>query len=91
MSVNDQEKYTEKLFLKVLEGIRHVHDKKVVHGDIKLTNMMIDSNRQVRIIDFGYSSCLSSKDDMIANYSGTPVYLAPEIIRKIPYNGKIQY
>ena len=50
---------------------------------------MIDSKRQIKLIDFGYSSFVTSSSDYIVNYSGTPVYLAPEIIKKIPYNGKI--
>lgn len=77
------------MFIKVLEAVQYVHSKNVVHGDIKLTNIMVDSSRNIRLIDFGYSSSLSSNRDLIANYSGTPVYLAPEIIRKLPYNGKI--
>jgi serine/threonine protein kinase len=50
---------------------------------------MIDSKRQIRLIDFGYSTRVSSSNDVITNYSGTPVYLAPEIIKKMPYNGNI--
>ena len=71
-----------------MTSVHFVHQHLVVHGDIKLTNIMIDSKRQIRLIDFGYSSCVESEDDFISNYSGTPVYLAPEIIRKMPYNGK---
>lgn len=48
---------------------------------------MVDAQRNVRLIDFGYSSCVNTKQDLIASYSGTPVYLAPEIIKKMPYNG----
>lgn len=65
-----------------------MHQNLVVHGDIKLTNIMIDSKRRVKVIDFGYSTQLADSLQLIENYSGTPVYLAPEIIRKTPYNGR---
>ena len=54
-----------------------------------MTNIMIDSSRQIKIVDFGYSEKVNSKQDKIENFSGTPAYIAPEIIKKIPYNGKI--
>ena len=74
--------------MKVLYSVAFIHENLIVHGDIKLTNIMINSKRQIKLIDFGYSSCVTSASDYIVNYSGTPVYLAPEIIKKIPYNGK---
>jgi serine/threonine protein kinase len=70
-----------------LNAVEYVHQNLVVHGDIKLTNIMIDSKRQIRLIDFGYSTRVANSNDLIANYSGTPVYLAPEIIKKMPYDG----
>ena len=48
---------------------------------------MIDSKRNVRLVDFGYSTKTNSPEENITNYSGTPAYIAPEIIKKQPYNG----
>ena len=64
-----------------------MHQKLIIHGDIKLTNIMINSKRQIKLIDFGYSSFVSEFSEKISSFSGTPAYLAPEIIKKIPYNG----
>jgi serine/threonine protein kinase len=76
-----------KVFKNVVEAVRHLHQQGIVHGDIKLANIMIDSQCQIKVIDFGYSSKVDSPRDLIQNYSGTPVYLSPEIIKRTPYNG----
>ena len=75
--------------MKVLNAVDFIHQNHVVHGDIKLTNIMIDSRRQIRLIDLGYSTQVRGLNERISNYSGTPVYLAPEIIKKAPYNGMV--
>lgn len=64
-----------------------LHQNNCVHGDLKMSNIMIDSKRNVRLVDFGYSTLTRSPREKISNYSGTPAYIAPEIIRKQPYNG----
>ena len=68
-------------------GIKHIHSKNIVHGDIKLSNIMIKKSGQIKVIDFGYSTILTSDDQLITNYSGTPVYLAPEIVANKPFDG----
>lgn len=65
-----------------------IHRNCVVHGDLKMSNIMIDSPMRIRVIDFGYSSCLADPNDLVTCYSGTPVYLAPEVIRQSPYDGR---
>jgi serine/threonine protein kinase len=49
---------------------------------------MIKKSGAIQIIDFGYSTILSSEDEVIKSYSGTPVYLAPEIVNHKPFDGK---
>lgn len=78
----------EILFQKIVNAVAYLHSKKIVHGDIKTANIMVTSKLSVKLIDFGYSVSLSCHKDKIDNYSGTPVYLSPQIIKKQPYNGK---
>ena len=77
------------LYIKIVKAVSFIHSKNIIHGDIKTANIMVTSNFSVKLIDFGYSIEVTSKNDLIDNYSGTPVYLAPEIIKKTPYNGKL--
>jgi serine/threonine protein kinase len=48
---------------------------------------MIDPPLQIKLIDFGYSSYLTKLNQRVSVYSGTLVYLAPEVIKQRPYDG----
>ena len=59
-------------------GLAAVHDKGIVHCDLKPGNVMIDGRGNVRIADFGLAGVI---DDDNAVGVGTPAYLAPELTR----------
>ena len=80
------ENKAREIFKGIVEGIAHCHSKNVVHRDIKLENVMIDSNNNVKIIDFGFSITIS-KDKKLSIFCGTPSYMAPEIVKRTPYSG----
>ena len=52
-----------------------------MHRDIKLENV-ISNKGKIKLIDFGFSTCLLSKDQKIKIFCGTPGYMAPEIVSK---------
>jgi len=53
-----------------------------MHRDIKLENILLDNLGQVKIADFGVSHfCSSSNNYEAADCSGTPAYMAPEVIK----------
>lgn len=61
-----------------------LHQKKILHRDIKLDNILHDSLGNVKICDFGISKVIKP-DEVIFEYLGTPAYLAPEIIKEEGY------
>ena len=79
----DEGKY---IFKQVVEGISYLHSKNVIHRDIKLENLLLDDNKILKIIDFGFSVCVK-KEQKINNFCGTPTYMAPEIVSKKEYFG----
>lgn len=64
----------------------HIHCRSVVHRDIKLDNILLDSEKGVKICDFGVSKIIK-KGEFIKEQCGTPAYLAPEIIMDTGYEG----
>ena len=67
-------------------GIAHIHCRSVIHRDIKLDNILLDSEKGVKICDFGVSKIIK-KGQQIKEQCGTPAYLAPEIILDQGYEG----
>ena len=80
------EQEAKQIFIEIMQGIQYLHHKKVTHRDIKLENILLDQEKSVKIIDFGFSTCMSSEKKMRV-FCGTPSYMAPEIVVKKEYRG----
>lgn len=70
-------------------AIKHIHDRKIVHRDIKSQNIFLDSSGFIKLGDFGIAKCLNyTLDKLQTTLIGTPYYLSPEIIHNKPYSYK---
>ncbi len=74
------------LFRQIVYGLGHIHAHSVLHRDIKLDNMLLDTEHGVKICDFGVSKILD-RSLVIKEQCGTPAYIAPEIISDTGYKG----
>ena len=68
--------------------MKHVHDKKILHRDLKSQNIFITKKGVVKLGDFGIARVLSHTRSKAKTVVGTPYYLSPEIIRNEPYSFK---
>jgi serine/threonine protein kinase len=66
-----------------------LHKNRITHGDIKVSNIMIDKNQNIKIIDFGFSKIKSKDGQLFKDFVGSPAYMAPELLYSIPYDGKL--
>ena len=74
------EKTAKLLYRQIILGIKYMHEQGIVHRDIKLENILIDLNNNIKICDFGIGRVLSSPEQPLFDQCGTPMYIAPEIL-----------
>ena len=75
------------IFKQLILGLKDIHNKNIVHRDIKLDNILIDLDNKIKICDFGVSHRLKRNDETMTQQCGTPAYIAPEILRDKGYCG----
>ncbi|XP_032998645.1 serine/threonine-protein kinase Nek3 isoform X1 [Lacerta agilis] len=75
-------------FAQMCLGVKYIHDKRVLHRDIKSKNIFLTQNGKVKLGDFGSALLLSSPEAYACSYVGTPYYVPPEIWENTPYNNK---
>ncbi|CAG9318879.1 unnamed protein product [Blepharisma stoltei] len=76
-----EEGEARKIFKQIMEGIAYFHSKNISHRDIKLENVLIDQNQQIKLIDFGFGVYIP-ETRRVKLFCGTPSYMAPEIVMK---------
>ncbi|XP_037382319.1 serine/threonine-protein kinase Nek1 isoform X2 [Talpa occidentalis] len=75
-------------FVQICLALKHVHDRKILHRDIKSQNIFLTKDGTVQLGDFGIARVLNSTVELARTYIGTPYYLSPEICENKPYNNK---
>lgn len=68
----------------IVDVLKYIHKLGVAHRDLKLENIMVDKDMNIKIIDFGFAS---DSLDGLTQYLGTKTYMAPEIKIRNIYNG----
>ncbi|KAI8914312.1 kinase-like domain-containing protein [Gorgonomyces haynaldii] len=89
----EREKFTEPqiatICLETLRGLNHLHQRNIIHRDIKSDNVLLDLKGRVKISDFGYSAKLTNDRSRRATLVGTPFWMAPEVVSQKEYDTKV--
>jgi len=64
----------------LLSALAHMHERSILHRDIKTSNVLLTPEGTLKLIDFGAARSLADGDDLATTCIGTPYYLAPEMI-----------
>lgn len=70
-----------KYILEIAEGVQYLHEKSIIHLDLKPDNIMVTPEHDIKIIDFGLANHLGHNDLLAQDLpgpKGTPFYIAPE-------------
>lgn len=63
----------------MIETMIYINSKGISHRDLKLENMLINEDYNLKFADFGFASF---SKDLLTQQKGTPIYIAPEIINQ---------
>lgn len=72
-----------------LRGLAFMHRSHRLHRDIKSDNILVDGQGRVKIADFGFAVGLTKEVDKRKSVVGTPYWMAPELIRGLEYDAKV--
>ena len=82
-----KEKYALYFMKQIRNGLKYLIDNRIFHRDLKPHNILINEKGELKIADFGFARHFES-DNMIETLCGTPLYMAPEIMKKQRYTTK---
>ena len=73
----------------IVESLIYIHSKNIIHRDIKPENLIFDDKGYLHITDFGIAKYSNNKN--LNETSGTPGYMAPEVMRGLNQTGSVDY
>ncbi|PFH45902.1 hypothetical protein AMATHDRAFT_70943 [Amanita thiersii Skay4041] len=79
-----EEKYVSVIVREVLTGLSYLHKVPVIHRDIKAANILVTASGKVMICDFGVSALLATASSKRNTLTGTPYWMAPEVVQSAP-------
>lgn len=78
-----------KIFAELVSGVSYMHSKGLVHRDLKLENLLLDTNENLLITDFGFVNEFHRNNELMKTSCGSPCYAAPElVVTTKPYMGR---
>jgi len=71
----------QKIFTQLVGAVAYVHNLSCVHRDLKLENILLDKNENVKLCDFGFTREYEGKLSYLQTFCGTVCYSAPEMLK----------
>ncbi|VFQ87278.1 unnamed protein product [Cuscuta campestris] len=83
------EEEARRYFRQLVGAVEFCHGRGIFHRDLKLENLLLDEDGELKVSDFGLSALPEQQrhDGLLHTRCGTPAYVAPEVLRKKGYDG----
>ncbi|CAI5444153.1 unnamed protein product [Caenorhabditis angaria] len=72
----------------IVQGVQYLHAINIIHRDLKLGNLFLNDNMEVKIGDFGLATTMKG-DERKTTLCGTPNYIAPEVLKKLGHSFEV--
>jgi len=84
------EKQASRCIAQIAKSLKYVHEHHIVHRDLKPENLLIDKQGILKLADFGWATYVQDfTNSSLKTICGTLDYLAPEMVKRQPYNEKV--
>lgn len=80
------EEQVQAIAKQLVRALYYLHSNRIIHRDMKPQNILIGSGSVVKLCDFGFARAMSTNTVVLRSIKGTPLYMAPELVREQPYN-----
>lgn len=80
------EEQVQAIAKQLVRALHYLHSNRIIHRDMKPQNILIGANSVVKLCDFGFARAMSTNTVVLRSIKGTPLYMAPELVREQPYN-----
>ena len=87
-NVKLEQKMTAQFIRETISAVKYLHEHNIIHRDIKPENILLDQNYRVKLSDFGWSN-FCNPDEKRKTFCGTPEYLSPEMVMKLPHDYRV--
>ncbi|XP_057672057.1 serine/threonine-protein kinase MARK2-like isoform X27 [Diorhabda carinulata] len=81
-----KEKEARAKFRQIVSAVQYCHQKRIIHRDLKAENLLLDSEMNIKIADFGFSNEFTP-GNKLDTFCGSPPYAAPELFQGKKYDG----
>ncbi|KAH9756104.1 serine/threonine-protein kinase TIO [Citrus sinensis] len=80
------EEQVQSIAKQLVRALHYLHSNRIIHRDMKPQNILIGAGSVVKLCDFGFARAMSANTVVLRSIKGTPLYMAPELVREQPYN-----
>jgi len=82
-----KEKHAKRYIKQLADGLKYLLNNNIMHRDLKPHNILLSSNNQIKLSDFGFARYFE-RNKMVETLCGSPMYMAPEIMKFHEYTNK---